>query len=351
MNGVASIIESRAVLVVGMAMGLAVVMIVAVLIERIAVASHESWLRRVTNHYTPIVQLALAGDAGARGSLQRSPSGHRLTIARLILIPLMTDRDPARIADARELIEALELMPSADRLLRSPWWWRRAMGLRALGAMRAHDRTAAIIAALDDSNEDVRNTAVDALADLQDPASLPAIVVRLHDTSLHRGRRGALLAAFGPECEPLLLELAAVDSEHRVNYALALGICGTAAARPILCEWSRDSRAAVRAAAMEALSHIGVDDASVPFAIAALEDGDAAVRAMAASALHGCADRDTAATLGRHLDDTWAVALRAARSLQTMDTAGRAELEARAAGTGLAAMLARQMLWEARAAR
>ena len=225
------------------------------------------------------------------------------------------------------------------------------MALRALGAMQAADHTGAIVAALDDSNNDVRNTALDALADMQNPASLPAIVVRLHDASLHRARRGAVLAAFGRQCEPFLLDLAAVDPEHRLNYALALGICGTAAARPILCEWSGDARAAVRAAAMEALSRIGVDRASVPFAIAALEDGDATVRAMAAAALHGCADRDTAASLARHLDDTWAVAVRAARSLQTMEAAGRAELEARATGDGLPALLARQMLWEAKASR
>ncbi len=206
-------------------------------------------------------------------------------------------------------IDALSLVPFAERLLRSPWWWRRAMALRALGAMQAADHTGAIVAALDDSNDDVRNTALDALADMQNPASLPAIVVRLHDASLHRARRGAALAAFGSKCEPFLLDLAAVDPEHRLNYALALGICGTAAARPILCEWSGDTRADVRAAAMEALSRIGVDRASVPFAIAALEDRDATVRAMAATALHGYADRDTAASLARHLDDTWAVAV------------------------------------------
>jgi HEAT repeat protein len=351
MNHLAAIFERHALLVVAVAWAFAAAMIVAVVIERITVAAHEAWLRCLTTHYTPLLRLALAGDPGARATLRRSHRWHRLTIARMILMPLIKDRDPARIAEARALVDALSLVPFAERLLGSPWWWRRAMALRALGAMQSANHTRAIVAALDDSNEDVRNTALDALADLQDPASLPAIVVRLHDTSLHRARRGAVLAAFGAKCEPFLLDLAVVDPEHRLNYALALGICGTAEARSILCEWSRDIRAEVRAAAMQALSRVGVDPWSVPFAVAALEDRHAIVRAMAATALQGYADRDTAASLARHLDDKWAVAVRAARSLRSMEAAGRAELEARATRDDLPALLARQMLWNEKAAR
>ena len=351
MNDLTATFQRDTLLLVGVALALAALMIVAVVIERTAVAVHDAWLRRLTARYTPLVRLALAGDPSARATLRRCPSWHRLTIARMILVPLITDRDPARIAEARDLVHALSFVPFAERLLRSPWWWRRAMPLRALGLMQSADHTAAIVAALDDSNEDVRNTALDALADLQNPTSLPAIVVRLHDPSLHRGRRGAVLAAFGTKCEPFLLDLAAVNPEHRLHYALALGICGTAEARSMLCEWSGDPRADVRAAAMQALSRIGVDQWSVPFALAALEDPDATVRAMAATALQGYADRNTAASLARHLDDSWVVAVKAARSLRTMEAAGRAELEARATGDDLPALLARQMLWDAKAAR
>lgn len=351
MNELATAFDRYALLLVGVALAVAVAMITAVVLGRIAVAAREAWLRRMTARYTPLVRLALAGDPHARVALRRSPSWHRLTIARMILIPLIRDRDAVRIAEARELVDALSLVPLAERLLESRWWWRRAMALRALGAMQSTGHTSAIVAALDDANEDVRNTALDALADLQNPACLPVIVARLHDTSLHRARRGAVLAAFGTKCEPFLLDVAAVDREHRLNYALALGICGTAEARSLLCEWSRDLRADVRAAALQALSRIGIDQWSVPFALVALEDRDPLVRAMAATALRGYVDRDTAACLARHLDDTWSVALRAARSLRTMEAAGRAELEARAGREGLAGLLARQMLWEAKTSR
>jgi HEAT repeat protein len=242
----------------------------------------------------------------------------------------------------------MSLAPGADGLLRSHWWWRRALGLRAIGLLQMTDRTGAVVAALEDSNADVRNAALDALADLQDPAALPAIAVHLHDASLRRGSRAAAIAAFGSRCEAFLLDLSHVDAEHRLNYARALAICGTGRSRPALCEWTTDPRVEVRAAAFEALGHIGLDAASASLAIGALDSGDVAVRAMAAAALHDwTGDGHAARHLGQHLDDAWTVAVRAARSLQSMREPGIAELQIRAERQDLAGALARQMLWEA----
>jgi HEAT repeat protein len=232
--------------------------------------------------------------------------------------------------------------------LRSHWWWRRTVALRALGLLQATNRTGRIVAALDDPNENVRNAALDALADMQDPAALAAIVVRLHDASLQRGRRAAAIEAFGSQCEVLLLELSRVDPENRLSYARALAICGTQVSRPTLCGWTSDTRATVRAAAFEALAHVGLDEAAASLAVQGLESRDVAVRAMAAGALHGWTGAgDAASHLGRHLDDTWTIAVRAARSLRSMGHAGRVELEACAIRSDVAGVLARQMLWEA----
>ena len=83
-------------------------------------------------------------------------------------------------------------------------------------------------------------------------------------------------------------------------------------------------------------------------AIAALEDREAAVRAAAAHALQGwTGPGDPAPRLAQHLDDTWAVATRAARSLQSIGPAGLDELRICSARADLAGLLARQMLWEA----
>ena len=102
-----------------------------------------------------------------------------------------------------------------DRYLESWWWWRRAMALRAAGFLRMREYTPRLVAALDDGHAEIRAAALDGLADSEDPAALAAVVVRLHDETLHRGRRAAVLAAFGARCEPMLLDLAAVDPANR----------------------------------------------------------------------------------------------------------------------------------------
>lgn len=331
-----------------MAVGFVVAMAAAVVIERSAFGILALRQSRLERRYLPIVRGALAGDEAARRLLVASPGRHRIAVAGLLIPPLIDDRDPARIAATRAIAEAAAVPAIADRYLKSLRWWRRALALHALGLMQSRTHTAAIVAALDDGNANVRAAALDALTDLRDPASLSAIVVRMHDASLQRGRRAAALSAFGAECEPLLLDLAEIDPDRLVNYARALAVCGTVRSRPALCRWMNDPRLDVRAAALEALSHVGLDDAAARLAVEALESPDAHVRAMAANALNGWADTpDVPARLGSHLDDTWAVAVSAARSLRSLGELGQAELRARAARGDLAGLLARQMLWQA----
>jgi HEAT repeat protein len=330
----------------------ALMMAAAVVVERAAFGVQQAMNRRLTERYRPLVQRALAGDETARRELLRSPARHRLALARLLIEPLIEDRDPERIARTRAITEAMSGLHIADRYLRSRLWWRRALALRALGLLQARDHTAQLVAALDDSHPDVRAAALDALTDQHDPAALQAVVVRLHDTSLHRGRRGAVLKAFGSDCEPFLLEWSEVDPEHRLNYIYALAICGTARSRPVLCRWTRDTRIDVRATAFEALAYVGLDDETARVAIEGLESADPRVRAMAAYALRGWqGPGDAAARLGPHLDDTWAVAVRAARTLRSMGHAGSVELQARASREDLGGLLARQMLWQPGAQR
>jgi len=339
-------------LIVWAAVATAVAMAAAVVIERAEFGVRQALDRRLLQRYRPLVQRALAGNETARGGLLDSPARHRLAVARLLIEPLIEDREPLRIARTRAIADALGVFRLADRYLRSWFWWRRALALRALGLAQARDHTAQLVAALDDPHPDVRAAALDGLSDLHDLAALKAIVVRLHDTSLHRGRRGAALRAFGSDCEPFLLAWSAVDAENRLNFIHALAICGTARSRPVLCRWTGDPRLEVRATAFEALAYVGLDDESARVAIEGLESDDPPVRAMAAYALLGWQGPGNAAPrLGRHLDDTWAVAVRAARTLQSMGPAGAAELQARASRPDIAGLLARQMLWQPGAQR
>ncbi len=334
-------------LMLWMAIAAAVTMAAAVVVERTAFGVQQALNLRVTKRYRPLVQRALAGDETARDELLGSPARHRLAIARLLIEPLIEDRDPERIAKTRAIARELSMFPIANRYLRSWVWWRRALALRAFGLAQATDHTPQLIAALDDPHPDVRAAALDGLADMHDLTALQAIIVRVHDISLHRGRRGAAIKSFGSECEQFLLEMSEVDSENRLNYIHALAICGTALSRPVLCRWTRDTRIDVRATAFEALAYVGLDDESARVAIEGLESDDPRVRAMAAYALRGWqGPGDAAARLAKHLDDTWAVAVRAARTLQSMGPAGAAELQACASRPGIGGLLARQMLWQ-----
>jgi HEAT repeat protein len=331
---------------------LTLAMLGAVVLERAVFAVAMVRQRRLYRRYDAVVRRALDGDDEAARVLAASPRRHRLPLAVLLVTPLIDDRDPARIARTREIVQALSLRPLVGRYLKSPWWWRRAIALRAFGLMQVRERTASIVAALDDGHPDVRAAALDALTDMQDPASLQAIVVRLHDASLHRGRRAAALTSFGHQAEPFLLDLAGIDPAHRLNYARALAICGSAKARPVLCDWTRDPNPQLRAAAFEALANIGLDADAATLAVDALDSGDPAVRAMAARALRGwTGETDAAARLAERLDDAWAVAVEAAESLRSMGAGGAAALLANATRADLAGVLARQMIWESEQAR
>jgi|SRR6187399_3198414 hypothetical protein len=345
MGGTSLDAESLARLLLWTSIVLVIALTAVVVVERTVFALLRARRLQVEGRYAPLVRRALAGDGAAHGLLVASPARHRLVVARLLIEPLVDDRDPARITRTRVIVAALSFIPIADRYLRSRFWWRRAVALRALGVLEMRGHTAAAVAALDDPHPDVRAAALDALTYLRDVASLPAVVVRLHDPSLHPARRMSALAAFGPECESFLLELAEIHIAQRVNYAHALAICGTGLARPALARWTHDARPEVRAAAFAALAHVGLDAETASLAVEALESADVPVRAMAAFALNGWTGPGAAAMrLGQHLDDDWPVAVRAARSLRSMGGVGAIELEARALRSDLAGLLARQTL-------
>jgi HEAT repeat protein len=338
-------LEHIAILLLWVGLGLAGSLACAIVVGRIALTRLESNLRRIRDRYEPLVHRALTGDQSAIRSLVGSPTRYRVEILRLLMTPVFSDRDPGRIAAVRAIARAMSMDDLVARYLRSRFWWRRALALRSLGMVQSRRHTAAIVAALDDPQAEVRNAALDALADMEDPAALPAIVVRLHDPTFHAGRREAALAAFGSRAEVYILDLARIDPEQRINYAGALAICGTDRSRPVLREWATDERAEVRAAAFEALGHVGLDEGAAALAVSALDSSEVRVRAAAAGALRGWAAADAAARLAGHLDDAWPVAVRAARSLESMGPAGRAELERCAVRSDLAGVLAREMLW------
>lgn len=322
-------------------------MVLAVIAGRLSFGLSRWKQRRFAQRYAHTIERALQGDQEAIGVLAASPPRHRLPIAEALILPLISDRSPQRLTRTTVVLGAMDVRSEADRLLGSRLWWRRAVALRAFGLLQRRNRTPEIVAALDDENADVRGAALDALADLRDPAALQAIVVRLQDATLHRGRRLDALMAYGAEAESFVMDLASIDPDHRSHYCRALAVCGTVACRPTLYAWTREPSAELRAASLMALSHVGVDAEGAQIAAAALDSEAAEVRAAAAKALNGWNGAfDVTPMLARRLDDEWAVAVRCARSLQSIVPRGAEALLAVSRRQDLAGLLARQMLWE-----
>lgn len=103
-----------------------------VIAGRIALAVQDAYLARLQHRYRGLIDRALKGDRHAIDAIARCPSRDRVALVRLLIMPLISDRDPERIAATREIALAMQLTPIADRLLRSRWWWRdRATGFWA----------------------------------------------------------------------------------------------------------------------------------------------------------------------------------------------------------------------------
>jgi len=346
MQSFLSAFESATEALIAVSGALALALALTLVIERAALAWWDARRTRLERLYQPLLARALDGDDAAQRRLAASPHRHRRLIAELLLFPIHDSRDRTLVDRARRILGRLTPPGLIERYLESWWWWRRAMALRAAGFLQMREHTPRLVAALDDGHPEIRAAALDGLTDSVDPKALAAVVVRLHDETLHRGRRAAVLAAFGPQCEPMLLDLAAVDPENRLMYARALTITGTEAARPALSSWTLDARPAVRAAALDALGHTGLDAASTGAVLAALEDTETQVRAAAVRALGAGAEPGVADRVAAHLTDCWPVSADAARALRRMGADGRLRLEQASARDDLAGTLARQMLWE-----
>ena len=92
---------------------LALATLVVVALERAAFALTESARLRFQHRYRPLIQRALAGDDDARRQLVDSPVRHRVKLARLLIEPLIADRNPERIVETRAIAEAMSLIPLA----------------------------------------------------------------------------------------------------------------------------------------------------------------------------------------------------------------------------------------------
>ena len=204
-----------------------------------------------------------------------------------------------------------------------------------------------LLNALEDPHEEVRAAAVDAIGRLGDPRCGPALLARLRDESRHqRARLIEALRALGSAVVPTLLAHARHHATDTTMVLDILAVVGGTEAIESLLEWTANSDAAVRAAALRVIGSIGLDDRSFFYALRGLDDTDVNVRAMAARALGRSGRQAAVPYLSPRLDDEWLVAAHCATGLRRLGHYGTAALQERAGRTGQGAELARQILWE-----
>lgn len=308
--------------------------------------------QRTIARYREAVDLLLGQDPPETAliALARASSSQREVIESMLLKPL-TIAVGTVVEQLRSAARILGFVEDWVARLGDRRWWVRAEAARALGLVREPRALGALFGALDDDHEEVRAAAVDALGMIGHPQAIRVLLERLSDQSRHqRARIVEALRGFGDGATPELVRHAAGHPGDAVVVAVVLGLIGGTAAVESLAAWSRDPRPDVREAALKGLGTIGLDDAGVRLAREALDDGEAGVRAAAARALGRAGRSDAAADLARHLDDEWSVAASSADALRRIGRTGVEYLQARVAEDSYAGELARQMLWERRAA-
>jgi len=303
--------------------------------------------RTLIARYRPLVDavMKLGSSQQALERLRRTPACHRQIVGGLLLAPLQAAHGDLALR-VRDAAAAIGLVDDWLADLQHRRWWLRAAGVRALGFVEERSALPSIMRALDDGHGEVRAAAVEAAGRLGDPRAIPALLEQLADGSRHqRVRVVDALRNLGPAVTPAVIELARAHPDRLKAAIDILGLIGTAAAVDPLLHWCGSPRSDVRAAALDALGSIGLDDRGYYFALRALSDLDPLVRAMAARAL-GRGRREAAVDyLAERLDDEWLPAAQAAGALRRLGGAGLAALQARAGNEGQAGDLARQMLW------
>ena len=217
--------------------------------------------------------------------LKPAPARHLPRIGALLIKPLrVTSGSP--VDAARAAAAALGLTDRWTKDLTAHTWWRQAEAARALGLIRADGALRPLLACLDDPHEEVRAAAVEALGHLGDPGCVPALLRALPDASRHqRARVVESIRELGPSVAHALVAHARAHPDDLATVAELIGFTGAASAADDLLAWSGHADPKVRAAALQALGSLGLDDRAYYYVLRALGDTSESVRAMAARAL------------------------------------------------------------------
>lgn len=223
-------------------------------------------------------------------------------------------------------------------LAAAPRAWRRAQAAFRLGDIATVDAAPALIAALHDSDRDVRSAAARSLGRLRVPEAGPELLAAAAERVPAGLVRWSVLQ-IGEQALPQLRSL--LDSPEpgeRAGAVTLIGLLGGPRDAAAVQERLGDDSSRVRAQAARALGRLG-SERNLPALLAALEDQAPDARGAAAGALGQLRDRRSLEPLCTHsVSDLFDVARAAARAVAAIDPAFAAE---RARSTGSV------HLWEA----
>lgn len=206
----------------------------------------------------------------------------------------------------------------------------RGVACELLGALAATDSAADLVELVKDNDRDVRKAAVRAVGRLRDADAASALIDSLEgDRSVSPIPVAAALLQIGPACEPVLRgSLHAPDPGVRAIACRVIGLLNLTGARSEVIDLLQsDSEVRPRIEAAHALGRLGGTRVQSPLLTCLASATDPNLRAAAAGALAGIADKQGLAALTVALDDPSASVCRAAgRAIVACGPLGRSAL-------------------------
>jgi HEAT repeat protein len=295
----------------GILLALNVLLFVVVYAHRAFAYTRERRTRRFRASFQPVVDEVVSGRLLSDPQDLRTKLVELDDVERPVAATMLIERLRPASPEEREmtlgLLRELGAVDVVVRRAKALLPWRRALSLKTLGWLGAHEGVGAALEHLTDKNRYVRDAAVRALGRIRDHRALPELEKLFldQDRDVAPGFAYEAVAAFGAAAAPIFAQgLRSPDELTRVSSCFGIAsVLEPDASRPLLEGMLDDTSPAVRAVAAEMLGRIG--GVRVPKELSqALRDPQQSVRRAAATALGSYDDSEALELLSAALVDT-----------------------------------------------
>ena len=275
-------------------------------------------------HYEPHV-LGLLLNPSDIGELQRAVPPWDRRLVRNILLQQSEQLKGIDKDNMTDVFERLGYVKQEFNYLKSIRWWCRLEAVVNLGNMKSQDAAQPLMAAVKDSNEDVRLAAVRSLGHLGTAQGLRVLLDALEDDGNWTAVKIVeILVGIGPDIESEIVPRLSVDRSVK-SRMLSVELCGylrLISSVALIRKLADDQDPAMRTAVAKALGKIGHNAALGTLNIL-LADPEKQVRSEAARALGGLDAMEMSEDLRQALDDPdWQVRRNAVASLRRIGPSG-----------------------------